>query len=63
MARMWANRLEAGSFSWDQCPDYRKPAVKAVLQEDVSTGRGGMNAQRYQEITGEIYPVKTKGGK
>ena len=56
MARIWANRLEAGTFLWEQCPLGRREAVKTVMQEDVASGRGGMTAERYQEITGEPYP-------
>ena len=55
IARIWANRLEAGTFTWDDCPVYRKADVKEVLKQDVETGRGGMTSSKYEEITGEKY--------
>ena len=53
MARIWANRLEAGTQKWENCPKHRHEAVKAVMRQDIETGRGGMTAERYREITGE----------
>lgn len=55
MARIWANRLEAGNFIWDDVPRGRKADVKTVLHSDVETGKNGMTADRYKEITGEDY--------
>ena len=55
MARIWANRLEAGTQLWENCPAHRRDAVKAIMQDDIKTGRGGMTAERYKEITGEPY--------
>ena len=54
MARIWANRLEAGNKLWSNVPDYRKPGVKDVLMQDVADGR--ITAERYKEICGEKYP-------
>ena len=51
MNRIWANRLEAGTQNWADCPDSRKAAVDAILREDVAAGR--ITAERYTEITGE----------
>ena len=53
MARIWANRLEAGDKTWDEVPASRKAAVKAVLRADVAAGV--ITAERYEEITGEPY--------
>ena len=53
MARIWANRIEAGTFTLDQCPAYRHKAVKEVLRQDVADGR--ITAERYKEITGVEY--------
>lgn len=55
MARIWANRLEAGNFTWDDVPQSRKADVKTVLRGDVETGKNGMTADRYEEIVGEPY--------
>lgn len=55
MARIWANRLEAGTFTWADVPASRKAAVKEVLKGDVRTGHNGMNPARYEEIVGEPY--------
>ena len=55
MNRIWANRLEAGSKTWEQVPDNRKEAVKAILAEDVASGKNDMTAERYEAITGEAY--------
>ena len=38
MARIWANRLEAGDKVWSEVPMSRRVAVKAVLQADVKDG-------------------------
>ena len=55
MARIWANRLEAGTFTWADVPASRKAAVKEVLRGDVRTGHNGMTPARYEEIVGEPY--------
>lgn len=51
--RIWANRLEAGTKTWDECPDIRKNGVDAVLRQDVADGV--ITAERYAEITGKDY--------
>ena len=53
MARIWANRLEAGAFTWDDVPANRKDAVKEVLRSDVKNNK--ITAERYKEITDEEY--------
>ena len=53
MDRIWANRLEAGTQKWADCPAGRKAAVGAILRQDVESGR--ITAERYGEITGEAY--------
>lgn len=53
MARIWANRLEAGTFTWADVPQSRKAAVKKVLRGDVESGK--ITAERYEEIVGEEY--------
>lgn len=53
MNRIWANRLEAGTQIWADCPASRKPAVDAILRQDVAAGK--ITAARYTEITGEPF--------
>ena len=53
MNRIWANRLEAGTQRWADCPDSRKDAVDAILRQDVEDGK--ITAERYTEITGFKY--------
>lgn len=58
MNKIWANRLIAGTQVWDSVPDYRKNSVKTELVSRVEDGE--INADRYEEITGEKYPVAAK---
>lgn len=53
MNRIWANRLEAGTKTWEEVPASRKAAVKAILAEDVADGK--ITKEQYEEITGEVY--------
>lgn len=38
MAKIWANRLIAGTFTWDDVPAKRKPAVLTELEARVASG-------------------------
>lgn len=53
MNRIWANRLEAGTQTWADCPPERKPAVDALLRQDVAKGK--ITAEQYYHITGKFY--------
>ena len=53
MAKIWRNRLIAGTQVWADCPERYRAAVKALLRADVEAGR--ITAERYYEITGEGY--------
>ena len=53
MNEIWANRLIAGTKTWDQCPANRKPAVDEVLRGRVECGE--ITAEQYTEITGKAY--------
>ena len=55
MNRIWANRLEAGTKTWDEVPASRKAGVKAILRSDVAAGV--ITAVQFEEITGEPYEV------
>lgn len=50
MNKIWADRLVAGTRTWDEVPASRKPAVKAILQEYVEKGK--ITQERYEEIVG-----------
>ena len=56
MNRIWANRLEAGSKTWAECPASRKDAVDAILRKDVEDGK--LTTERYTEITGNVIENK-----
>lgn len=54
MAKIWANRLVAGTrWTWEDVPANRKAAVRAELKERVVNG--DVTAEQYTEITGEAY--------
>lgn len=53
MAKIWANRLIAGTKTWDEVPTNRKVAVLAELVDRVANGE--ITAEQYNEITGEVY--------
>lgn len=53
MAKIWRNRLIAGTQSFEDCPDKYKEAVVALLREDVANGV--ITAERFKEITGRDY--------
>ncbi len=53
MAKIWRNRLIAGTQSFDDCPDKYKSAVIALLRNDVV--HGVINKERFKEITGQDY--------
>lgn len=57
MAKIWANRLIAGTKTWDEVPASRKAEVKVEL--GVRVGKGEITADDYERITGEKYaPLK-----
>ena len=53
MAKIWANRLIAGTKTWDEVPTNRKADVLAELADRVANG--DITAEQYNEITGEVY--------
>lgn len=53
MAKIWANRLIAGTKTWDEVPAERKAEVLAELANRVKSGK--ITAEKYTEITGEAY--------
>lgn len=53
MNEIWANRIAAGTKTWEEMPAFRRSAVKLILAARVKDGR--MTAEAYLEITGEAY--------
>ena len=53
MAKIWANRLIAGTKVWEQVPASRKESVLAELRNRVENGE--ITDERFEEITGEVY--------
>lgn len=53
MDKIWANRLVAGTRTWAEMPESRRPRVKRELAKRVADGE--ITAERYKEITGEDY--------
>lgn len=53
MNEIWANRLVAGTQTWDHVPELRKPAIKKILAKRVQSGL--ITAIQYETITGEVY--------
>ena len=53
MNEIWANRLVAGTKTWDEVTPSRKSTVKEVLRSRVESET--ITAEEYEEITGEAY--------
>jgi hypothetical protein len=53
MAKIWRNRLEAGTQKWEDCPEKYRADVLKLLKDDVKKGK--ITAERFKEITGEDY--------
>lgn len=53
MAKIWANRLIAGTKTWDDVPATRKDSVLVELRSRVKDGE--IDAEDFAKITGESY--------
>lgn len=53
MAKIWRNRLIAGTQKFEDCPEKYKDDVVVLLREDVQNGV--ITAERFTEITGIPY--------
>ena len=53
MAKIWRNRLIAGTQVFENCPERYRDAVVALLRNDVA--HGIITAERFKEITGLDY--------
>ena len=67
MAKIWRNRIEAGTQKLSDCPIKYRSQVISLIQNDISTGSyseyqlrelvnsGMMTEEEYKEITGKNY--------
>lgn len=53
MSKIWANRLIAGTKTWEQVPASRKDGVLEELKNRVADGE--ITAEKFEEITGIVY--------
>lgn len=53
MDKIWANRLVAGTKTWEEMPASRRAGVKAELARRVTDGE--ISEEQYKEITREDY--------
>lgn len=53
MAKIWANRLIAGTKVWGEVPPERRAAVLAELRSRVHIEE--ITAEQFTQITGEAY--------
>ena len=51
MNKIWADRLVAGTRTWDEVPKSRKDAVMDILADMVEKGK--LTQERFDEITAE----------
>lgn len=50
IAKIWRNRLEAGTQKWVDCPERYRVDVLALLKEDVDSGK--ITVEDFEKITG-----------
>lgn len=56
MNEIWANRLIAGTQTWERCVKAgRSEGVKKALAERVRSGK--ITSEKYEKITGEVVDV------
>jgi len=53
MAKIWRNRIIAGTRTFDEVPFTWKAQVKALLKTD--TANGLISVEKYEELVGEPY--------
>lgn len=58
MNEIWANRLIAGTQTWEKVPASRKGAVREILAQRVNNGQ--ISAELYEEITGAVLETDTQ---
>lgn len=67
MAKIWRNRIEAGTQRLDHCPQKYRNDVIRLIRKDIENGAftkaqlaelvedGMMSPEEYEEITGDEY--------
>ena len=53
MAKIWRNRIVAGTQKYEDCPDRYKSDVLELLKLDVANGT--ITAKKFKELTGIAY--------
>ena len=53
MAKIWRNRIIAGTQTFSNCPDRYKNDVLTLLRADVESGT--ITVEVFEELTGETY--------
>lgn len=53
MAKIWRNRIIAGTQTFASCPDRYKADVRTLLRADVESG--AITAEVFETLTGETY--------
>lgn len=48
MNKIWANRLIAGAWTWDDVPEQRKPEIDAILRQYVIENK--ITEDKHKEI-------------
>ena len=53
MAKIWRNRIVAGTQKFEDCPDRYKNDVLELMRKDVANG--DLSAEKFEELTGVKY--------
>lgn len=53
MAKIWRNRIEAGTKTFAECPARYHKDVLAIMRQDVVNGI--ITAEEFKELTGQDY--------
>ena len=53
MAKIWRNRIEAGTKNFEDCPPKYKSDVLALMRQDVEDGV--ITKDQFESLTGEAY--------
>ena len=56
MAKIWRNRIVAGTQLFEKCPARYKEQVEYLLRQDVENGV--ITAEEFEELTGIPYEVE-----
>ena len=56
MAKVWKNRIEAGTQEFDNCPQRYREDVLTLMRQDVEDGV--ITAEQFKELTGVQYAAQ-----